>query len=108
MTMTMMMMAVMVVCVCVCEAEIKTDRQRENRKEGEAFLAVFQIVDDPGDGLLSCGANVTLQRGREGGRDGRDMGGGVIRNKELAHHLSKRLKCDGDFLRWRFLFPSRK
>lgn len=63
-------------CVCVLERGRDKDRQREHRKEGEAFLAVFQIVDDPGDGLLSCGANVTLQRGREGRRDRRDMGGG--------------------------------
>lgn len=71
-----MMMMMMVMAVCVLERGRDKDRQREHRKEGEAFLAVFQIVDDPGDGLLSCGANVTLQRGREGRRDGRDMGGG--------------------------------
>lgn len=59
-------------CVCV--------RERVRKWKREAFLAVLQIVDDPGDRLLSCGADVTLQ-----GHTQRE--GGVIRNKALAHHL---------------------
>lgn len=36
--------------VCAC---VKTEKR-------EAFLAVLQIVDDPGDRFLSRGADVTL------------------------------------------------
>lgn len=45
-----------VACVFLCEYVFETDFS----------LAVLQIVNDPGDGLLSCGADVTLQRGSRG------------------------------------------
>lgn len=59
------------VCVCLCVGVSVC-----------ACLAMLQVVNDPGDGLLSCGADITLQK------NDRSVSTGMKKHAQ-THNVSK-------------------